>query len=1337
MPRLAALCALAVALAALAPASAQVTSAQGEGGAVYREAPAEGATLRVVSEDASSLTVEVVADWATPLADVVERGGDPAALALRAAAGPLTLTHRVDLMAAVPPPVTVVSFEGEEVRLDAVTAEALAGLAQPAAEVTGVGRYRRRLVGTLAVAVLRLDGDRLVRTRRAVVRVPRPPVVAAIAAARLSGGAAPATRSVLDEGRWFKVPIDTSGVYRIDAAYLQNELGVEGADLARVAVYGNGGRVLPALNSAPRPEDLLEVPSLVRDGALLFYAEGPQWWDWVPERRRDEAHWSHDISPFSDVSYYFLRVDAPAPRRLGAPAPSDAPGAEVLATVEDRRFYEVDVTNIIRDGSGSGLDWLGPDLAQGGPGLTVLRVPTPPGVGAGTLVSYRARVGAQARPAVTVTASVDGQVRASARPPTVTLGPDNDGNLLSDDFMGWTVTGPSSLAVTLAASGGNPGAEAWVDWVEAVVERPAVAERGLVSFPTPGGRAGRFEVALGGFAAPPEVWDVTTPDGVRRLGARAEGGAYRVQVEATDPDRPREIVAFDPDGPSVRTPAGREGGAVAVANQNLRGVTGSPDYVVVTHPRFLDQAQRLAERRRTRDGLEPVVVTADQVYNEFASGAPDMRAVRDYMKFLYDRVPAEDAPRYLLLFGDGHFDYRNIRSQTPNFVLPYETENMFNRSTSYTSDDYFGLLDDDEGDWDDGSVQVLDVGIGRIPARTAADAATVVNKIVRYEDPATFGDWRNVFTFVADDQFPNNWDTDLHVLNSDVTAERTQAADSSVTLAKIYGPAYPLRRTARGNRRPQMVEDIEQAINRGTLVWSYSGHGSPDRLGDEDYLTREVVDRLDNPDRLPVFVTVTCSVGKFDIPDEQSLAEEVLLRPGGGGVAMLTTVRLVYTSDIPGINNNFGLNIQLSQRLVEREPDGRPARLGDALLRTKQDVASGGINSRKFNLLGDPAMRLGLPERRVEVAATPVLTAFERATVSGQVLGPDGAPDAGFTGTADVVVYDAARVVDLPEDTCTRGVGGRCNTDSADPDSRGEYVDQTARIYAGRAAVRGGAFETEFLVPQDVSYSGLPARVVAYVEGAATDGSGVTERPRVSAEAGTRPDDGEGPEIRLFVGDSTFVDGGEVRPGALLIARLQDASGINTVGAGVGHELLLTIDGDASTAVDVGRFYESDLGTFRSGTVRAPLPDDLAPGEHTLTLTAWDALNNPSTAEVRVVVVEEELAVTNLFPYPNPTVGPTRFGFNHNQSAGTPARAQLRVYTVAGRPVRTIDGADALPGGSLPGRDVPVMIDWDGLDDDGDRLATGVYLFRLRLEVDDPAGGARAVERVERLAIIR
>ena len=702
------------------------------------------------------------------------------------------------------------------------------------------------------------------------------------------------------------------------------------------------------------------------------------------------------------------------------------------------------------------------------------------------------------------------------------------------------------------------------------------------------------------------------------------------------------------------------------------------------------------------------------------------------MKFLYDRAPTEEErPDYLLLFGDGHFDYRNITTPVPNYVLPYESENMFSRTDSYTSDDYFGLLDDEEGVWARGTTsERVDIGIGRVPARTVQDAAAVVSKIQRYEDPATHGEWRTRFTFVGDDQYPNSWDRDLHTFNADEVADRAQAQDPAVTLRKIYGPAYTSVTTARGRRRPLLTEAVRQAIEGGTLVWNYSGHGGPEGLGDEDYMTPELAESLDNPDRLPIFVTATCSFGKYDIPDLQSLAEQILLRPEGGGVAMLTTVRIVYTGSSPTSGDNFGLNIRLTEEMLTREDgtlNGRPRRLGDILRSTKNTPQGISFNNRKFNLLGDPAMRIGLPERRLAVTATPTLTAYDEATVAGQVLGWDGQPDPTFAGEVDVTVFDAKRVVTLEEGAC-------CYTDD-DGDRVGEYVDRTDRIYSGRASVAGGTFSTTFRVPQDVSYSGEAARVVAYVRGRdGLDGAGETEEAVVSPEAGARPADTEGPEIRLFLNDSTFVDGGTTSPGGLVIARLRDANGINTVGAGVGHELLLTIDGDARTAMDVGQFYAGDLDTYRSGEVRVPLPD-LAPGEHTLRLTAWDALNNSSTAELRFVVVDEGVLVDNLFPYPNPTAGPTRFTFDHNQPPGTEARLQLRIYTLAGRPVRTIDGLDALPTGVLPAR--TVQIPWDGLDDDLDRLASGVYLFRLRLEVPDPAGGSAVAERVERLAIIR
>ena len=1173
--------------------------------------------------------------------------------------------------------------------------------------------------------LVRVEGDRLVRARRVVVRVPTPAVTAPLAAPGRANAHVAVDRSALADGTWFKVPIRQSGIYRIDAAYLRDSLGVEGVDLSTVQVYGNGGRILPAPNAAPRPADLLEARTLVRDGALLFYAEAPLWWDW--ETTSDGGYWSHDISPFSDVSYYFVRVDAASPQRLGAASFPNWSDAAPQATIEDRYAYERDLNNFDRDGSGSGLDWMGPELGRSA--LTVLDT-IPAGLTPATAVRYRTRVAARSNPATTITMQQGGQTLLSLRPSAVSFASSNTGNLINDASGSVTRTGPSSLAVSFSAAGGNSGALAWLDWVEAVVDRaPVAGPRRTVTFPTPGGQAGRFEWSLTGFGAAPEVWDVTEPGAIRRLGVSPAGSAFRVQAEAASAEAPRELVAFDPAGPAVRTP--RAG--TPVVPQNLHGLADFPDYVVVAHPSFLPQARALADYRRQRDGLRPVVVTTDQVYNEFAGGAPDMRAVRDYLKFLYDRAATDaERPRYLLLFGDGHFDYRGITTDVTNYVLPYESENMFSRTFSYTSDDYFGLLDDDEGEWAvNSNTERLDLGIGRIPARTPADAAALLAKIQRYESPETLGDWRGRFTFVGDDQYPNAWDRDLHTFNADETAQRGQERDPSVTLRKVYGPAYPSVTTARGRRRPQVAEAVRASIEEGTLIWNYSGHGGPEGLGDEDYMTPEIARSLDNPDRLPVFVTATCSFGKFDIADEQSLAETVLLRPDGGGVAMLTTVRLVYTSSSPTGGDNFGLNVQLTYEMLEREDgslNGRPRRLGDILRTTKNTRQGLSFNNRKFNLLGDPAMRIGLPERQVSVASTPTLQAYEEATITGQVLGADGDPDPTFSGEVDVTVFDAARQILLEEGAC-------CYTDRDDQDGRGDYTDRTDRIYSGRASVVGGAFSTTFRVPQDVSYSGESARVVAYARSAGgTDGVGQTQDVTVSTAAGARPNDSEGPDIRLFINDSTFVDGGTTGPGGVVVARLRDASGINTVGAGVGHELLLTIDGDASRAIDVGRFYQGDLDTYRSGEVRVPLPD-LEPGAHTLRLTAWDALNNVSTAELSFVVIDEGLLVENLYPYPNPTAGPTRFTFDHNQPPGTPARAQLRIYTLAGRPVRTIDGTEALPNETLEAR--TVQIPWDGLDDDLDRLASGIYLFRLRLEVSDPAGGSRVAERVERLAIIR
>ncbi|HYE94903.1 MAG TPA: type IX secretion system sortase PorU [Rubricoccaceae bacterium] len=1315
----------------------------------YAQAP----VVRQVSADAGGVVYEVEAAWQAPLAEAAARAADAAlapaqaldALVLAATRGYAQTSEHVALPAPVAPVVEVLSAEFDEVPLpdflrapaDSATLAWHAELRKPAAEVVAVGWERREPAGTLLLRLLQADVERgvLVRYRRLRVAVhfARGPETAARTGA--SNPHLTVERSVLADGRWFKIPIPREGVYRVDAAYLQG-LGLSGVDPSALQVYHNGGAALPALNSDPRPADLVENPVLVRTGAggafeaLYFYAEEPRGWRWDAA----DSRWEHHLNPFTQQTYVFLRVDGSGGQRVSTTSFPSFPDAAVQPTVEGRVLVEEERFHLERNGGGSGLEWFGDEMSATRTNAVVLDT-IPPALAAGP-VRYRTRLVARANPAATFVVRSAGQTLGNVVIPSVQLNSPTDAAARAREAT-FTVESPGRLALDVTLQGTN-GPTGWVDWLEAVFPQAPRADGGYLRFATPGGQAGRFEFALEGFAAAPEVWDLTDRSQIRRLETVADGGRFRVQVEVTDAARPRELVAFEPNGARVVAAPP----AAAVANQNLHGVGGYPDYVIVTPPEFRTAADDLASYRSSRDGLETVVVEVGQVFNEFSGGRTDMRAIRDYMKFLYDRAPSgEEAPRYLLLFGDGHYDYRGLGSggALNNWVPTFQTDDGLGRLTSYTSDDYFGLLDDTEGAWpylgDDAiSPERVDVGIGRFPVRALEEATVVIGKIRRYEDPATYGAWRQRYVFAADDQYPEGaGNFDLHVQNADVVAERTQEVAPQMNLFKVYGPSYPSVITAVGRRRPEAAADLTRALNEGTLVWNYSGHGSPEALSDERMFDIENLHDLENFDRLSLFITATCSFGRYDLVDRQSAGEQLLLYDRGGAVGLFTTVRVVYTSAQP-TQFNLGLNLRLADALFAPDAAGLPQRLGDAIRLTKNTGVGAQGNNRKFNLLGDPAMRLGLPQRAVALTRLntealpdslppeggPSLRAFERAVVDGEVRGPDGQRDPFFNGEVELTVYDAERFVALPEEIAVY--------------TNGSYRVRNDRIYRGRASVREGAFRAEFIVPRDVSFSGAPGRFSAYARSTGADGGGFSEAFRIATTAGTPLQDTEGPEIRLFLNDTTFVDGGLSGPEPLLIARLFDEHGINT-GTSVGHELLLTLDGDPTSAVDIGRFFEGDLDSFRSGTARVPL-EGLSPGPHTLRLTAWDVANNASTAELTFFVAEDDaLVLRNVYNYPNPTPGATRFLFEHNQAPGTAARVQLRIYTLSGRPVRTFDTDEALPAGVLPGG--LVQIAWDGRDDDFDPLATGVYLYRLRVEVERGDGTREVAERIERLAVIR
>ncbi|MBT8399236.1 MAG: type IX secretion system sortase PorU, partial [Rhodothermia bacterium] len=1027
--------------------------------------------------------------------------------------------------------VSVVASEFDVAQVDGSTAstEIITQLTGPIATLEGVGWLRRRRVGNVAVRLVAYDSEsgQLRRYRSVTVRVRGGQVEASkqlAASGIFSNPHLGIDRSVLADGRIFKLPITAEGVFKIDRAFI-NGLGLDpdAVDPAAVQVFGNGGEPLPALNSAPRPADLQPRPTRVVGGgdgsfansdAIYFYASGPSGWRFNPD-----ASWEHYVHPFSTRNFVFIKIgggSATEVRQTGFPS---FPSPTVTSTVTGRHFIDADVFVWSKE-HGSGHTWVSNPIQSGGRFDIMTAVALPGYSGGAAKVS--ANVAIKSNPTATVELSWGAQSVGSMRA-TQVISPGAEQPTAASSTGSFSLQappGPATLSMTLLPQSGDP--QAALDWLRIEYEQSLTATDGVLRFVAPASSSGPHEFRLSGFSQAPVVWDVTDVANISRLATEPRGGAFAFQVDLDGAAPPREFIAFNVASARLLEPDM----ASEIANQNLHGLAGYPRFIIVAPPLFRDLASELADVRR-REGLETQVVTVDQIYNEFSGGLPDMRAVRDYLKFLYDRAPTEtDLLRYVLLLGDGHFDFRSLRAnvgQSPNLVFPYETAESYHPDRSYTSDDYFGLLDDDEGEWvyrgfGFTSSERVDIGVGRLPAKTVAEARTMLDKIKLYESVESQGAWRGLYTFVADDAFTgatgSRQENDLHMQNIDSVADLV-LNDAAPTMngRKIYAESFE-REFLNEFRVPGAKAEILKTIDSGSLIVNYAGHGGPSGLAQEEIFTQEDAATLTNGEKLPIFITATCSFGWWDIDDADSGAETLLLNPNGGAVAMMTTVRLVYTSsDTSSLNP--GLNRALNRELFRKDADGLPVRLGDAMIGTKNTSVGLLGNSRKFNLLGDPSMRLGLPAAQATVddlngvaldSETGRLPALERITLRGSVRGADGFTDTGFNGRVEITVFDAERRVPI-----------RFRTFMPTP----YYEVREDLIWRGSVRAQNGAFTATFVVPKDISYSNDLGRISVYAVGEDSHAIGFTENLVVGGTSANPPDDSEGPVISLFLNDST------------------------------------------------------------------------------------------------------------------------------------------------------------------------------------------------------------------------
>ncbi len=662
------------------------------------------------------------------------------------------------------------------------------------------------------------------------------------------------------------------------------------------------------------------------------------------------------------------------------------------------------------------------------------------------------------------------------------------------------------------------------------------------------------------------------------------------------------------------------------------------------------------------------------------------------------------------LFGDASFDYRNRIIGNTNLVPAYESPFSLDPLTSYTSDDFFGLLDDGDDINTFTPAGYLDIGIGRIPAATAAEAKAYVDKLVSYG--TSFGPWRNQFTFIADDE-----DQNTHLQDAEIISGTAGSTAPPFSTGKIYLDAYQQESGTGGSRYPKVNEAISRRVFSGNLLWNYSGHGGNRRLAQENILDEEMVNGWSNDRKLPLFITATCDFAPFDNPLVNSIGENILLRPRTGGIALMTTTRLVFAFSNRIINNNY------IAHALQRNADGNYLSLGEAVKRTKNftyQTSTDILNNRKFTLLGDPALTIGYPKFSIHTnsvngvpagTVADTLKSLNRYTITGEVRDLNGMLMQDFNGTVYPSVYDKEQEV---------------STLGNDPGSiPTTFRQQQNLVYNGKARVQNGKFTFTFIVPKDIDYRIGKGRLSYYAENGLTDAAGMDDAIYIGGAGNGVADDGQGPTIKAWLNDEKFVNGGITNETPVLVINLKDSSGINTVGTGIGHDITATLDNNSNKVFILNDFYEADTGSYQGGKVRFPL-SPLEEGWHSLKIKAWDVFNNSSEYILDFRVVrKEELQLRNVLNYPNPFTTRTQFWFEHNRPSED-LLVTLRIMTITGKVVKTIVKTINSPGNRSS------ELEWDGRDEYGAKLGRGVYLYQLLVRTSE----GKQQQKLEKLVIL-
>ena len=1121
--------------------------------------------------------------------------------------------------------------------------------------------------------------------------------------------------SALKDGIIYKIGIEKTGVYKLSYEWLKIRLGDDFAKITsprQIKIYGNGGGMLPELIATPRVDDLQENAIQIvgsEDGTfdpndyLLFYAEGA-----------DKQVYSNNDkllivqkNAFDTQNFYYLKISDESNKKMERQESIDNTDYTTNAFDDVIHFEEekVNLLDAFNQSQGSGKRWYG-DIFKNQKSYTYNfefpnRIPA-------EKVKIKAVLAARNRSNSTFSINVEGTTLVSstivntnssfAEPSEAQYA--NIG-ILKGDFA--VAEDKANLKVTYQ------GEEGWLDYITLNVRRKLVfsneqlrfRDTRSVDFTTT-----TFELQ----SATPnlEVWNITNPLAPIKQVFSTTGNTIQFGISTASVIK--EFVAFAPAQAFAPT------SMTKISNQNIHGLP-EVDMVIVFHPLFRAQAARLAEHRKNYSNFSVDTVDINALYNEFSSGRQDPTAIRDFARMLHKKYSRF---KYLLLLGDGSFDYRNIGKRGSNFIPVYETDDSESPITAFPSDDYFALLDDAEGFDLRGDI---DIAVGRLPVKTEVEAKIVVDKIIRYDLGANaFGDWRKRVAFVADDE-----DGRLHIGDSDRIANILATKNPAYNQEKIYFDAFPQQSTSGGQAFPLATEAIDQALFRGVLAINYLGHGGSQGWAQERVLDKNRGDirNWNNSERLPVFITATCSFSGYDDPNQVTAGEEVLLTANGGGIALFTTVRAVYA------NSNATLVRSVFDTMFQKV-DGRRPTLGEIIISAKNGSSVGrSENSRKFTLLGDPAQQLALPlynvvatrinGKTINTTSTDTLKALQQVVIEGEIQDEFANLVTSFQGELSTSIFD--KVVEY-------------STLGQDPSSdKFNFKLQKNIVFKGNASVTAGRFRFTFVVPKDINFEYGVGKFSFYAKDTArkNDALGYYDNIIIGSTNQDAKLDDKGPDIKVFMNNEDFVAGDVTGANPILLVQLEDNNGINITGNSIGHDLEAVLDDNTQNTYLLNDYYQSELDNYRKGTVRFPL-SDLEEGLHRIRVKAWDVANNASEAGTEfVVATDAKTALTQVMNFPNPFSEFTCFTFKHHFINET-LEVQIEIFSLDGKLVKTIKE-------SIFASDFFVnkenCISWDGKSDSGLELSKGMYLYRVRLRTSNFDTNIFKESSLEKLVLIK